>query len=192
MTVSCAPCASGAHLSGVPRRRGDGKVATAIRFHLQGSPPGCQSRRHLSDVVHEKSFPWRRATSDGRNLLRNLRHWSSLRFQANRPLGSAMNGGGTTDGQMSECEEVGVGAAKKNNGSWMIPQESPTSPAFLHSPGLTDSSALCSTIPAAARCGDCRRAPAPFKIQGQDCAMSMTRWPASQYHQLVCCWRLTL
>jgi uncharacterized protein YndB with AHSA1/START domain len=28
-------------------------MATAERVHWQGSPDGCQSRRHLQDVVHE-------------------------------------------------------------------------------------------------------------------------------------------
>src|SRR5262245_64966161 len=40
-------------LSGVPRRGGDGQMATAERIHGQGSPHGRQGRRHVQDVVHE-------------------------------------------------------------------------------------------------------------------------------------------
>ena len=49
----CAPCDAREDLSGVPRRRRNGQMASAERLHGQGPPSGCQSRRHLQDVVHE-------------------------------------------------------------------------------------------------------------------------------------------
>src|SRR4029077_8248601 len=36
----------------LPRPGGDGQMAAAVRFHLQGPPLGCEVRRHLQDVVH--------------------------------------------------------------------------------------------------------------------------------------------
>jgi hypothetical protein len=48
-----APGYRGENLSGVPGRGRNGKVASTQRIHRQGSSPGCESRWHLPDVVHQ-------------------------------------------------------------------------------------------------------------------------------------------
>src|SRR5690348_16861474 len=51
-----SPCDTRESLQGVSRWRRHGQMASAQRLYWQGSPHGCQGRRHLQDVVHQFQY----------------------------------------------------------------------------------------------------------------------------------------